>query len=179
MRAFAQATSQSQKPALAPPQPSRVSDARSPGRLSHAADPLWSRPGEMHFMQTKLAIGALLDPGEHEVDRVAREVMRVRGSQVEDVATPQPQAHAGGATGPGSFERSAVAPIVDEVLSRSGQPLDGGARAFMEPRFGRDFSQVRVHADELAGRSAHAVGAHAYTAGSQIVFGQGRFAPTT
>ncbi len=39
-----------------------------------------------------------------------------------------------------------VPPIVHEVLGSPGQPLDAGTRAFMEPRFGYDFSQVRVHA---------------------------------
>jgi len=39
-----------------------------------------------------------------------------------------------------------VPPIVHDVLSSSGQPLDAGTRKFMEPRFGHDFSQVRVHA---------------------------------
>jgi hypothetical protein len=47
----------------------------------------------------------------------------------------------------------------------------------MEPRFGFDFSPVRVHADEAAARSAEAVGARAYTSGSHIVFGRGQFAP--
>jgi pyrrolidone-carboxylate peptidase len=39
-----------------------------------------------------------------------------------------------------------VPPIVHDVLSTPGQPLDAGTRAFMEPRFGHDFSNVRVHA---------------------------------
>jgi hypothetical protein len=38
-----------------------------------------------------------------------------------------------------------VPPIVHDVLSSPGQALDGGTRAFMEPRFGFDFSGVRVH----------------------------------
>ena len=41
--------------------------------------------------------------------------------------------------------RSEVPPIVHEVLSSPGQPLDSGTRALMEPRFGHEFSQVRVH----------------------------------
>src|SRR5579885_2308030 len=32
-------------------------------------------------------------------------------------------------------------PIVHEVLRPSGQPLDMATRAFMEPRFGHDFSK--------------------------------------
>lgn len=38
-----------------------------------------------------------------------------------------------------------VPPIVHEVLRSSGQPLDLETRAFMEPRFEHDFTQVNVH----------------------------------
>jgi hypothetical protein len=62
-------------------------------------------------------------------------------------------------------------PTVYDVLGSSGQPLDPADRAFMEPRFGYDFSRVRVHADSEAKKSAEAVNAQAYTVGSNIVFG--------
>jgi hypothetical protein len=42
---------------------------------------------------------------------------------------------------------SSVPPVVHEVLRSPGQPLDLATRGFMEPRFGHDFSRVRVHAD--------------------------------
>ncbi len=54
---------------------------------------------------------------------------------------------------------SEVPPIVHEVLRSRGQPLDPATRAFMEPRFGYDFSQVRVHTDVRAAESARAVNA--------------------
>ncbi|MFO1058743.1 MAG: DUF4157 domain-containing protein [Dongiaceae bacterium] len=47
----------------------------------------------------------------------------------------------------------------------------------MEPRFGRDLGHVRVHADAGAARSARRIDAVAYTAGRDIVFGAGRYAP--
>ncbi len=72
-----------------------------------------------------------------------------------------------------------VPPIVHEVLSSTGQPLDAETRAFMEPRFGYDFSGVRVHSDERAAESAQAVNAMAYTAGRNIVFGEGEYKPWT
>jgi hypothetical protein len=68
-----------------------------------------------------------------------------------------------------------VPPIVHEVLTSPGQPLDAETRAFMEPRFERDFSQVRVHTDAKAAESAQAVGALAYTVGQHIVFDQGLY----
>ncbi len=72
-----------------------------------------------------------------------------------------------------------VSPIVQRVLGSPGQPLDAGTRVFMEPRFGHDFSQVRVHADTKAAESARDVNALAYTVGRDMVFGQGQYAPST
>lgn len=67
-------------------------------------------------------------------------------------------------------------PIVHDVLGSAGAPLDGHRRALMEPRFGRDFAHVRVHAGPLAEASARAVNALAYTVGSHIVLGVDRSA---
>ncbi len=50
-------------------------------------------------------------------------------------------------------------------------------RGFFEPRFGQDFSQVRVHADAVASDSARSIGALAYTVGHDIVFAGGQYAP--
>ena len=72
---------------------------------------------------------------------------------------------------------SEAPPIVHDVLRSSGQPLDPATRAFMEPRFGYDFSRVRVHSDARAAQSAEAVNAQAYTVGSNIVFGANRGGP--
>jgi hypothetical protein len=72
-----------------------------------------------------------------------------------------------------------VPPIVHEVLRSSGQPLDSNTRAFMEPRFGHDFSRVRVHTDARAAESAREVNALAYTVGRDVVFGRGQYAPGT
>ena len=47
----------------------------------------------------------------------------------------------------------------------------------MGRRFGHDFGRVRVHAGPLAGRSAEALQAQAYTLGSHVIFGPGRYAP--
>jgi hypothetical protein len=76
-------------------------------------------------------------------------------------------------------EPSGVPQIVHEVLRSSGQPLDAGTRTFMEPRFGYDFSGVRLHTDARAAESARAVNALAYTVGNHIVVGAGQYAPQT
>lgn len=73
-----------------------------------------------------------------------------------------------------------VAPrLVHEVLSSPGATLASDAVAFMEPRFGYDFSEVRVHTNSQATQSARMVNALAYTVGRDIVFGPGQYAPHT
>jgi hypothetical protein len=73
---------------------------------------------------------------------------------------------------------ASASPVAD-VLRTPGRPLDARVRAIMEPRFGHDFSRVRVHADSRAAASAGSIGALAYTVGQDIVFGAGQFAPQT
>jgi hypothetical protein len=72
-----------------------------------------------------------------------------------------------------------VPPIVHDVLRSPGQPLDSATRAFMEPRFGHDFSGVHVHAHMHAAQSPAEMSARAYTFGQNIVFGAGQLASET
>jgi len=72
-----------------------------------------------------------------------------------------------------------IPPIVDDVVNSSGMPLDEATRAFMEPKFGHDFSKVKVHTDAQAAESARAVNAHAFTVGDDVVFGAGKYSPAT
>ncbi|MEO7717246.1 MAG: DUF4157 domain-containing protein, partial [Capsulimonas sp.] len=70
-----------------------------------------------------------------------------------------------------------VSGAVDRGLAGGGAPLDAETRGFMEPRFGRDFSNVRIHTDVQAARSAEEVSARAYTVGSDIAFRSGEYSP--
>jgi hypothetical protein len=67
--------------------------------------------------------------------------------------------------------------VARDVVRTPGTPLDPETRRFMEPRFGQDFSQVRVHTDAKAAESAKAMDALAYTFGRHVVFGPGRYRP--
>ena len=58
-----------------------------------------------------------------------------------------------------------------------GQPLSDSARSYFEPRFGYDFSHVRIHADSRANLAARDISARAFTAGSNIYFAQGQYQP--
>ena len=74
----------------------------------------------------------------------------------------------------------AAPPVVGAVLRTPGQQLDETARAAMASRFGPGLGldQVRIHTGEQAARAAHAVGAHAFTVGTHVVFGTGSYDPS-
>ena len=140
-------------------------------------------------IQAKLEVGAVDDPLEHEANRVAGQVMRMPDPGVSIAAAPprfgskcpQCEEEEKLQTKPGGSQSAAgEAPsIVHEVLRAPGQPLDAATRDFFEPRFGRDFSRVRVHTDAKAAESARTMGARAYTLGSDIVFASNAFSPAT
>jgi hypothetical protein len=94
------------------------------------------------------------------------------GGECEECKKKTVQRRAAGSAGP-----AVAPPIVHEVLRSSGRPLDAATRAFFEPRFGHDFSKVRLHTDSKAAESAQSVQALAYTVGSNIVFGAGQYQP--
>ncbi len=77
----------------------------------------------------------------------------------------------------GPDTKTSVRSIVQEVSLSPGQPLDSADTEFFEPRFGHDFSKVRIHDDVRAAASARAVDAIAYTVGQHIVFDNGAYAP--
>nr|CBH39167.1 hypothetical membrane protein [uncultured archaeon] len=65
------------------------------------------------------------------------------------------------------------------AMRGDGQPLSESVRAYFEPRFGYDFSQVRVHTDARAAESARVVNARAFTIGRNVTFGSGEYQPET
>jgi hypothetical protein len=150
-------------------------------------------PTPSRLIQPKLAVEPVNDPLEHEADRIADAVMRMPVPEPSITAgSPQlsrkcaaceqeekaevVQTKPAGSTSPAARE---APPIVHDALRLPGQPLDPATRAFFEPRFGFDFSRVRVHVDAQAGKAAAAIRARAYTAGTDVVFARGEFAPAT
>lgn len=66
---------------------------------------------------------------------------------------------------------------IESRLSSSqggGSPLPDDVRAFMEPRFGADFSQVRVHTDSEAMQMNRDLNAQAFTHKQDVYFGGGK-----
>ena len=68
---------------------------------------------------------------------------------------------------------------VDSATRGGGRALDPALRHSMEARFGYDFSSVRLHDDPQAASAAAGVDAAAFTVGEHIVFGSGRFDPSS
>jgi hypothetical protein len=142
-------------------------------------------------LQRKLAVNKPGDEFEQEADRVADQVMRMPEPAVQRTcacggecpkcqrkkSAPEPRPLQTKRVPSGTPGEFTAPPVVDEVLRSSGQPLDPATRAFMEPRFGHDFSGVRMHTGALAAESTRAVGAHAYTVGNHVVMGADCVAP--
>jgi hypothetical protein len=114
-----------------------------------------TRPWQLRELP-KLRLGS--DPWENEADRIADRVMHLPGPSAEAASSKRESGQSGGG---------------------SGQPLDPALRAFFEPRFGFDFGRVRIHADGDAAATAAAIRARAFTAGADIAFARGAFAPGT
>jgi hypothetical protein len=73
-----------------------------------------------------------------------------------------------------------LTPPVEAAISSgatAGRPVDGPVRAAMEPRFGVDFSRVRIHDDAEAGRLSTEMNARAFTVGRDIYFAPGEYQP--
>ena len=105
-------------------------------------------------VQGKPEVEHATDPLEHEADKVA--------DLVADAVAPSSAVEfaSWGNAGPG------------EKLA---SPLRGRLEAFL----GWNLGDVRIHADEAAGREARARGARAFTRGSDVFFSPGSFRPET
>ena len=165
--------------------------ASTPTAHDFSRTPLYVR--ERATIQSELTVNTRGDTYEQEADRVAEQVIRMPSPQLQGARacgggwpkcqTEQPgQEHdrvQAKRVGSGDLVQTVVPPIVREVLSSPGHCLDKATRVFMEPRFGHEFSQVRVHADAKAAESAGAINALAYTVGRDVVFGAGQYQPYT
>ena len=137
-------------------------------------------------VQPKLTVNQPGDPVEHEADLAAEAVMRM-----PDPVTTRPTSK----SQPALVRRMCsdceeelhrkAGPAAETVAAdfqhprSDGQPLPDSERRFFEPRFSRDFAQVRVHVGGEATAAARSVNALAYTMGTEIVFGERQYRPGT
>lgn len=161
-------------------------------RLAWAFSEIPVFPKSSARAQTKLTVSPAGDMYDQEADRVSEQLLRMPEPQLQrrlprcgeerqglktEQAEREPERVRTKHVGAGGLGQFVAPPIVNEVVSSPGQPLDPIARGFMEPRLGHDFSRVRIHTDAKAAESAQAIGAVAYTVGQNVVFGAGQYAP--
>lgn len=114
-------------------------------------------------------------PGEKEEEVQAKPLVQRQPEEEEAVG----QAKAAGPTAAAGFE---VSKGLEQRLTASkggGSPLPAEVCGFMEPRFGVDFSGVRVHTDGAAAGMSQQIQAKAFTLGQDIYMGAGQYAPDT
>jgi hypothetical protein len=121
----------------------------------------------------KLVVGQPGDIYEQEADRVAEQVIRMPEPgvprQVEEVEEEEEELQAKELSG----QTSEISPNLEariNTIRGGGQPLPTSTRAFFEPRFGYDFSQVRAHTDAEADTLNRVLNARAFTTGQDIFF---------
>ena len=149
-------------------------------------------PAKTPFLQPKLSVNTPGDQYEQEADAMADKVMRMPVND-QPFFSPNPAgishvqrkcAHCEeeeklqrkeNTTQP--TEASSETSSYINSLSSKGSPLSESTRSFFEPRFGRDFSDVKIHNDSVAAKSADSINALAYTTGNNIVFNQNQFSP--
>jgi hypothetical protein len=79
----------------------------------------------------------------------------------------------------GSFQTTSNFETRLHSANMSGNPLPDVVRRELEPKFGADFSHVRIHTDSQAGQLNREVQARAFTHGAHIHFGAGEYNPGT
>lgn len=119
------------------------------------------------------------DPAELEATKTARKVV-----QMSEPATPPPRIkpEEEGKKKKDIVQRAAAAPspaphTAGPIASLGGSPLPTGVRRFMEPRFGANFGNVRIHTGETAAKQSASLNAHAFTVGEHVFFGRNQFQP--
>lgn len=128
------------------------------------------RPAER--VQTKPMLGPTDDIYERGADRSAQQVVRMPDPSTQSERNPftsgldiKPIAN-GNCSGVNSGQDI-------ELSQAGGRPLSASTRRFMEPRFGADFGQVRLHEDQHAHQTASQIQARAFTYGNHIWLGKG------
>jgi Domain of unknown function (DUF4157) len=76
--------------------------------------------------------------------------------------------------GPSSTSSSGINNYVSSINGK-GNPIPANVNHFFSSKMGYDFSNVKVHTDKEAAKSAKDVNAKAYTIGNHIVFNEGQY----
>ena len=148
---------------------------------------------------SSLMIGGAHDPAEKAADHMAARVLSAPGlmpigsnvgsstnsavhrkcasCQAEEKVSRKPAA---GVVAPGTASSPASKSAAMAVGSLGGgRGLNRSEKAFFEPRFGREFSGVRIHEGAKADRASKAIDAKAFTKGNDVAFAKGQRTKST
>jgi hypothetical protein len=130
---------------------------------------------ERDELQAKLEVSEPSGPAEREAKRVAARIVDGDGS--ESVDTTASSSGIGTSAVSSGLSRRIERTI--RSLQGGGKPLEASTRSEFESRFGRDFSDVRVHMGPRADKAARSIDAEAFTLGTDVVFRDGAYDPDT
>lgn len=125
-------------------------------------------------IQAKLDVSQPADATEREAERVADEVVEMDDARDGADRGPTVTRTATGNSG-GTVDGETESRI--ESVTSGGRPLPESTRSFFQERFGREFSDVRVHTGPDADEAARSINAEAFTYGSDVVFRSGAYRP--
>jgi hypothetical protein len=128
-----------------------------------------------HSPKTKTRLGPVNDPLEREADRAADAVVagRSAGALSSTSASPKSKEANSASAPPHATDLAA------NSIAEGGAPLTKDQRAYFEPRFGKDLSQVRLHTHDMAAAGATQINARAYAVQNNIGFASGEYLPHT
>ncbi len=144
-----------------------------------------SSPSRAEF-QANFSVNASTDFFEREADRIADRVIQMPepGGKVNTIqfhGTSGAKRHENDSTKieatsvrSGHGQGSAVFLPSNHIRHSGGQGLNPATRAFMEPRFGTDFTHVRIHTDAHAARMSRSLNAKALTHKNHIYYGSAK-----
>ena len=126
-----------------------------------------------------LAVSSPQDAAEREASDVARRVVQMPTPGRVSPTSPVLARSALRVQRAADAASTAPPDTAARIQSRKsgGAPLPLPLRRYMEPRFGADFTAVRVHTDAEAARLSQRLGARAFTTGEHVFFGAGQFQP--
>jgi len=139
-----------------------------------------------HALQAKLTVNPPDDVYEKEADQVAEIVTKSAGAAIQRQAEPEEKEEEEPEEETEASAKMAVSrtpEVSDDVEGRinaargSGEALPDSVRTSLEPHFGRDFSDVRVHTGAEADALSRQLGARAFTTGQDIFFRSGDYQP--
>lgn len=179
------------------------SSTSSSTTATHAANqPFFGKAGGGHFfapaarsftaaVQTKMTVNQPGDKFEQEADKMANKVMRMPAPvspareeklqrQTNEKLQKAPAAEEKlqrQANGPGALQVNTQSLIQSKMTG--GEPLSSDVRGYMEPRFGADFSNVRIHSDPESASLSNQLSARAFTHQNHVFFSRDQYQPGT